>query len=150
MAAMMSAMLRDCRAGDARTSIDASLKHAVQRLAGKLALVFLVSDFHWPLVVLDEVLDMLAGASVVPLVVWDWAETDPPSNGALLSARDAESGARRTLWMRETLRMQWRASVERWRSEINALFGARGLQPFWVQGAFEAEALSRYFLESVA
>jgi uncharacterized protein (DUF58 family) len=150
MAGLMSAMLRDCRASDADTSIDAALKHAVQRLAGKRALVFLVSDFHWPLAVLGEVLDALAGACVVPLVLWDRAETEPPSRGALLSAHDAESGARRTLWMRETLRMQWRAEVERRRSEIKALFDARGIQPFWVQGAFEAEALSRYFLESVA
>jgi uncharacterized protein (DUF58 family) len=150
MAGLMSATLRDCRASDTGTSIDAALKHAVQRLTGKAALVFLVSDFHWPLAALDEVLDALSGTCVVPLVLWDRAETEPPSRGALLSARDAESGARRTLWMRESLRLQWRAAVERRRSEINALFGERGIQPFWVQGAFEAEALSRYFLESVA
>jgi hypothetical protein len=154
MAGSMSALLRECRASDkaavdSDADVGAVLKHTVQRLAGKDALVFLVSDFHWPLQALNEVLDTLVRARVVPLVVWNAAETEPPRSGALLAARDAESGARQTLWLRETLRAQWLAAVTRRRGEIDALFGARGMVPFWIEGAFDAEALSRHFLESV-
>jgi hypothetical protein len=118
-------------------------------LAGKDALVFMVSDFHWPLGPLNEVLDTLVRARVVPLVVWNASETEPPRTGKLLSARDAESGARQTLWLRKTLRTQWRTAVARRRSEIEELFAARGMVPFWVEGGFDAEALSRHFLEAV-
>ncbi|GAA0765762.1 VWA domain-containing protein [Ideonella azotifigens] len=150
MAGLMSGLLRDCRASDTGTSVDAALNHAVGRLAGKRALVFLVSDFHWPLAVLGEVLDTLSGARVVPLVVWNRAETEPPPSGALLTVRDAESGSQRTLWMRDALREQWRTAVANRRAEIDTRFRAREIQPFWVHGAFESEALSRYFLENVA
>ncbi|HSW06554.1 DUF58 domain-containing protein [Aquabacterium sp.] len=158
MAGLMSESLRTCRPSDASDKAAASkagdgaawLKHAVQELAGKSALVFLVSDFHWPLQALGEVLDTLARARVVPLVIWDPAEIEAPRVGRLLSARDAESGAGQTLWLRETLRTQWRAAVTQRRAEIKALFGARGMLPFWIEAAFDAEALSRHFLDAVA
>ncbi len=67
-------------------------------------LIFLVSDFHWPLDRLGAVLDLLAPAYVVPMIVWDRAEIEPPARDALVLLRDAESGARRTLWMRPKLR----------------------------------------------
>ena len=65
------------------------LEDAASRLAGQQGLVFLVSDFHWPLERLSVVLDLLAHASVVPVVVWDPAETEPPVSNALASLRDA-------------------------------------------------------------
>ena len=59
------------------------------RLAGRQGLVFLVSDFHWPLERLGGVLDLLAHAYVVPMIVWDPAETEPPAHNALAALRDS-------------------------------------------------------------
>jgi hypothetical protein len=108
-----------------------------------------VSDFHWPLTRLPSVLDTLTHAYVIPMVVWDQAEIEPPAQGSLLAVDDAETGGRRTLWLRGKTRQDWRDAVARRRTEIKALFDKRGLRPFYVQGAFDAEALSRYFLEAV-
>ena len=124
------------------------LEDAASRLAGQQGLVFLVSDFHWPLERLDIVLDLLAHAGVVPVIVWDPAETEPPSHNALASLRDAESGARRTLWLRPRLRHEWRQAVARRRAEIDSFFAAYSIRPFYVEGAFNADALSRYFFEA--
>jgi hypothetical protein len=124
------------------------LEDAASRLAGQQGLVFLISDFHWPLERLDTVLDLLAHAGVVPVVVWDPAETEPPSHNALASLRDAESGARRTLWLRPRLRQEWRQAVARRRAEIDSFFAAHSIRPFYVEGAFNADALSRYFFEA--
>ncbi len=44
----------------------------------------------------------------------------------------------------------WRNAVAQRRAEIKDLFDKRGMRPFFVQGAFDAEALSRYFLEAAA
>jgi len=123
------------------------LEEAASHLAGQQGLVFLVSDFHWPLEGLSVVLDLLAHAGVVPVVVWDPAEIEPPDSNSLASLRDAESGARRTLWVRPKLRQDWRQAVAQRRSEINGFFASRGVRPFYVEGSFDADALSRYFFE---
>lgn len=131
---------------NAHTPVD-GLEEAASHLAGQQGLVFLVSDFHWPLEGLNGVLDLLAHASVVPVVVWDPAEIEPPESNALASLRDAESGARRTLWVRPKLRQDWREAVTRRRIEINRFFASRAVRPFYIEGSFEADALSRYFFE---
>ena len=124
------------------------LEDAASRLAGQQGLVFLVSDFHWPLERLDMALDLLAHAGVIPVVVWDSAETEPPTQNALASLRDAESGARRTLWLRPRLREEWRRGVEQRRAVIDSFFAAHAIRPFYMEGAFDADALSRYFFEA--
>jgi uncharacterized protein (DUF58 family) len=123
------------------------LMQAVSKLAGRHGLVFIASDFHWPLDAMPAILDMLVHAHVVPMVIWDAAELAPPTSGALLAVHDVESGARRTLWLSERVRAQWREAVVRRRAELASLFGKRGMRPFYVEGAFDGEALSRYFLE---
>jgi uncharacterized protein (DUF58 family) len=127
-----------------------ALQRIASTLAGRQALVFLVSDFHWPLTALPAVLDLLVHAYVVPIVVWDAAEIAPPAGGPLLAVRDAESGARRMLWLSAGARERWHEGVARRRAELSQMFGKRAMQPFYIEGAFDPEAMSRYFLEAVA
>jgi hypothetical protein len=156
MGSIMAAALRDCARRPLhnwprdRGGID-GLEEAAAHLAGQQGLIFLVSDFHWQLHRLNPVLDSLtAHASLVPIVVWDPAETQPPERNALATLRDAESDARRTFWVRPRLRENWRRAVARRRSEIGSFFAANGLRPFYIEGKFDADALSRYFLEANA
>lgn len=132
----------------------AGLRHCAARLAGRRGLVFLVSDFHGMAVeALAELLDLLTPAVVLPVLVWDPAEAAPPEADALLAVSDAETGVRRTLWLRETLRRHWRGAVASRRDELHALFDARALPPFELmdgEGRFDAEALTRHFMECVA
>lgn len=141
---LMASALRHC---DGSAGGIAGLEEAASRLAGHNGLVFLASDFHFALDRLDEVLDLLAPAFIVPMIVLDPAETDPPRTNALLAVQDVETGARRTLWLRPSVRDRWRDSVARRRFELDQLFAARAIRPFRVCGAFEGEALSRYFFE---
>ncbi|MEE9320034.1 MAG: hypothetical protein V3U76_06270 [Granulosicoccus sp.] len=132
---------------DDHDKIISALTACAERAASHRGLVFLVSDFHWPLERLTAVLDRLAHAFVVPIVVWDPAETEPPARGHWLSVRDAESGVQRNLWLRDTTRASWRSNVKRRRDQIESLFSARGLYPFYIEGHFDAEQLSQYFFE---
>ncbi len=141
---LMAAALRQCE-GSAGGST--GLEDAVLRLAGHAGLVFLVSDCQFPLDTLDAALDLLAAAFVVPLIVSDRAEWEPPPATALLAVRDAESGARRTLWLRPSVRARWRDAVAQRRVELDERFEARGIRPLHLRGEFDAEALSRYFFE---
>ncbi|PXW28554.1 DUF58 domain-containing protein [Paraburkholderia caballeronis] len=120
------------------------------RIAGEAGLVFVVSDFHWPLDGLPAALDLLVNACVVPMVVWDDAEVEPPASGALLRVHDAETGAPRTLWLRERTRASWRERVAQRRATLVRAFGQRGIRPFWMNGGFDADRLTQYFEEIAA
>lgn len=150
VANVLATMLRESTSDTAASGSLAGLHRAASTLAGRQALVFLVSDFHWPLVELPAALDLLVHACVVPMVVWDRAEIAPPGGGPLLAVSDAESGGRRTLWLRDSIRERWSGAVVKRRAELANLFGKRGMQPFYVENAFDPEAMSRYFLEAVA
>lgn len=146
---VMAGMLRAARTG--RDGDGAyGLARALRPLAGRPGLVFIASDFHWPLESLPAVLDTLSHASVVPIIVWDTAELEPPDDGRLLAIHDVESGARRTVWLSQRARGAWRQAVARRRAELEALFAKRSIRPFYVVGAFDADALSRYFMEQGA
>lgn len=144
----MAQRLRDCADSSNATREQSGLERTLDRLGGRRGLVFLVSDFHWPTGRIDMALDRLVAARVVPMVIWDRAEIEPPARGKMLSVRDMESGENRTLWLRERVVRQWRANVAKRRSELKTAFGRRGAQPFFVEGTFDAEALSRHFLET--
>lgn len=126
----------------------AGLEQAIQRLAGRSCLIFMISDFHWPLDGLAEVLDSLAKAYVVPMVVWDPAEIQPPASNGILLLNDAESGGERTFWLRPSLRERWRSAVEQRRAELDAVLSSRAIRPFHVCGRFDSDALSQYFFEA--
>jgi hypothetical protein len=143
----MASKLRDC---DSTGGGIEGLGEAALRLAGRQGLVFLASDFHWPLDRLGGVLDLLVRAYVVPLIVWDRAETEPPAHNGLAALRDSESGVRRTLWIRPKVREKWRDAVANRRAALDELFSARAIRPFYVNGAFDGEAMSHYFFEAAA
>jgi uncharacterized protein (DUF58 family) len=147
MGETMGTLLRSSTgaAGDA-----AGLLDAIQHLAGRRGLVFLVSDFHWPLASMSVALDSLVQSFVVPVVIWDAAEIHPPAHDGLAQLRDMESGAQRTLWMRPRMREKWLESTVARRTELNQLFASRGIRPFYVTGHFDGEAMSQYFFEVAA
>jgi uncharacterized protein (DUF58 family) len=157
MGPLMAELLRDCAPQGSHASHasrapsrDNGLRDAATRLAGRACLVFLVSDFHWPLGALPALLDMLPHAWIVPVVLWDRAEVEPPAHNGWMSLVDIESGDMRSMWMRESVRERWRSAVTERRAQINGLFARHGIRPFFNQGAFDHEALSRYFLEMTA
>lgn len=144
---LIAQTLSECRGGAGGMQ---GLADATERLAGRDALIFIASDFHWPLDGLDAVLARLGHAFVVPMVVWDPHETEPPPANGIAAARDAESGGQRTLWMRPALRARWRQAVDDRRAVLQRLFASHSLRAFMLEGRFDSEAMSRYFIEAGA
>ncbi|HEY4369115.1 MAG TPA: hypothetical protein VGN07_17910 [Steroidobacteraceae bacterium] len=147
MGSLMAAMLTSC---EAVTPGSEGLEEVAHHVAGRNGLIFLISDFHWPVDRLGNVLDLLAPSYIVPMVMWDPAELQAPTNDTLMSLRDMESGAHRTLWARPRLRTQWAEAVEQRRKNLGEVFAPRGIRPFYVSGRFDSEAMSRYFFEGTA
>jgi von Willebrand factor type A domain len=105
------------------------------------ALVFLLSDFCFDAALLDEALAALARHDVVPLWV---GSASAPGNG-LLELDDAESGARRTLWMRPSVARRWAAAQAAHRASIEACLARHGRVALPLAAPFDADALSAYF-----
>jgi uncharacterized protein (DUF58 family) len=147
MGSVLAAMLRRC--GSRPGGIEGLLEAATP-LAGRQGLVFLVSDFHWPLDRLNEALDLLGSAWLVPMIVWDPAEIEPPAHDTLAALTDAESGVRRTLWLGAKARGEWREAVARRKAELERAFMVRNIRPFYAHGTFDGEAMSQYFFEATA
>ncbi len=119
---------------------------AADLLAGRRKLIFLISDFHFPLAAAERLVDALAAHDLVPLVLWDATETHEFPRRGLALLEDAESGRRRAVWLRPGLRSRWQAAMAERRLALQRLFLARGVAPLFVGADFSPETLGEYFL----
>lgn len=123
-----------------------ALNEVALHLGKQRALVFLVSDFHFPLERLDGLLDSLTRHDVVPVALWDSAEYERLPNWGLVYVEDPETGEKRRLFMRPSLREKFKEAFAARREALTRLCARRGRAPFFVVDRFDAEALTRYFL----
>jgi uncharacterized protein (DUF58 family) len=114
------------------------------------SLVFLISDFHMPNDLLEEGLSNLLKHYIVPVVLWDAAEYRNLPEFGLANVTDAESGEKRTLFIRKQLREKIIQSFENRREEIYELFMRFDMPPFYVEGDFDPDLMTDYFHQSVA
>ena len=125
---------------DARGLLDAPRHMGRQR-----ALLFLVSDFHLPLALIGAVLDGFSLHEVVPTVLWDPLEFELSAARGLAHVIDPESGHQRLVWWRPALRARWQAAHAQRRAALAALFRSRRLKPLFIEGGYDAEAVTRHF-----
>lgn len=123
------------------------LREASRYVAVRRSLVFLVSDFHLPFALIDEVLASFSRHAVVPIVVWESAEYRQLPALGLAQARDRETGATRTLLFRPQLHERFRVAFAERRRDLTRAFIARGCAPFFLIDRFEANKLTEYFLQ---
>ena len=114
------------------------------------SLVFLVSDFHLPLVQLDALLASLAHHEVVPVLLWDRAEFEPPQHsvgglGRLGVLEDAETGQRRVLWLRRSVRERWQRHMAERRDALATTFRRHRVRPLTLLDGFDADAVTAHF-----
>ncbi len=126
----------------------AGLRDAHRLLRRERSLVFVLSDFHLPLADIEAVLATLAHHEVVPVLLWDRAEFEPPASpgiGRLASLVDAETGQRRLLWLRGSLRERWKRQLQTRREALEALFRRQRLRPLVMLDGFDADAVTAHF-----
>lgn len=121
------------------------LAQAGRRLPGRRCLVFLLSDFHWPL---SQIRDLLAGLSrhdMVPVVLWDEGEALPGASG-LARLADLEGGGQRLMLLRPALRERLAERLRQRRERLVRLFRQFGREPLFLTHGFDADRVTRYFL----
>lgn len=114
------------------------------------SLVFMVSDFHMPLKQLEEALANLLKHHIVPVVLWDADEYTSLPEFGITAVTDPETGIKRTLFLRKEYRDRIIAAFEARREAIYKLFMQFDMPPFFVEGEFDADALTEYFHQFVA
>jgi len=126
----------------------AGLLDAARYLAGKRKLVFLISDFQFPLSETEAILESMSRHDIVPIMVSDSAEDSELPSFGLIDLQDLESGAGKVAFMRPALRRRWHAAAEERRNQLGRLFLRYGRPPFELKDEFDAAALSRHLLET--
>jgi hypothetical protein len=116
-----------------------------RHLGRQRALLFLVSDFHLPPDLIAAVLDGLSAHEVVPTVLWDPLEFTLSATRGLAQVIDPESGRQRLVWWRPSLRSRWEAAHAARRESLLQLFRGRRLKPLFIEGGYDAEAVTRHF-----
>lgn len=119
-------------------------------LSRERSLVLLVSDFHMPLPELEQALGTLLRHHVVPMVLWDGAEYRNLPEFGVASVTDCETGARRTLFLRKSLRERILQSFEERREALEKLFMRCDMPPLFIEDGFEPDDLTEYFYQFVA
>ena len=122
-----------------------ALAAAHRHLGRHRSLVFLVSDFHLPLPEVEAVLASMAHHDLVPVVMWDALEFTLSARAGLAHVVDPESGQRQLVWWRPALREQWRAAQQQRRDALLKLFRSKRLKPLFIEGSFDADAVTRHF-----
>jgi uncharacterized protein (DUF58 family) len=128
----------------------AGLSDVNRFLPRERSLIFLISDFHMPMNELEDSLSLMMQHHVVPIVLWDSSEYKNLPEFGITSVTDCETGEKRTLFLRKDMRANIVASFEARRAEIEALFMKFDMAPFFVEGDFDADALTEYFHQFVA
>ena len=117
---------------------------AAHLLGRARALVFLASDLHLPDATLERLLAALSPHAVVPVVLWDEQEQTLPAAG-FTSVVDAESGARRFLWLRPALRARFEQQVQDRRAAITQRLTRHAIPPLFLTPPFDPDVVSAYF-----
>ena len=115
----------------------------ISRCLGKnRGLVFLISDFHMSLDILEQALNMLSRHHVVPVVLWDVEEYQHLPNFGFSTIIDPETGVQRTLFFRKELRKRFEIAFAARREVLEALFMRYEAPPYLVCKAALLQRLS--------
>lgn len=109
------------------------------------SLVFLVSDFHMPLELLEQSLNMLSRHHVVPVVLWNAGEYRTLPSFGLGTIVDPENGQQRTLFFRSELKQRFMQAFAERREALESLFMRYETPPCFIEDSFDAQVLSDYF-----
>lgn len=108
----------------------AGLIEAAQKLGRRRNLVLVVSDFLLPEEQLASLFDALSGHDIVPIRIVDSRESVGLPSWGLLELTDLETGRRRLVAMRPSLKAEWQRRIEARRSFFRSLAARYGRVPF--------------------
>jgi hypothetical protein len=122
-----------------------SLNHIRCYLPTKRALVFVVSDFHLPVERINQLFALLAGHSVVPVVLWDDTECAAIPDWGIWKVKDLESQNTRTYLLRPSYKRKIVTAFQQRKQRLQQSCRAFAAEPLFIHGAYNADAVTNYF-----
>jgi uncharacterized protein (DUF58 family) len=116
-----------------------------QYLSQNRGLVFWISDFHMPLQLIEEAMNMLSRHQVVPVILWDPKEYKNLPRFGFGTMIDPETGLNRTVFFRESLTEKFQQAFQTRREELEHLFLKFESPPLFMESEYTPEAISNYF-----
>jgi len=123
------------------------LLDAAPLVGSRRCLVFIVSDFHFPLDFTRRLLRAYARHDIVPIVLWDSAEFRHPPAYGLARMRDSETGAERYLLLRPAIRARLIKAFEERRAALDRVFLGFGHTPYFLTDKLDCDDLNRFFMQ---
>ncbi len=142
---MASELSAQIRAFTPKAKNALGLLEAATLLGRQRALVFMVSDFHFPLGQIEALFNALVRHDVVPVVLWDSGEYENLPRFGLVELQDPETGQRRRLFLRPSLLARIRQGFAERRAELTQICIRYGREPFFLLDRFDPDAMTRYF-----
>lgn len=121
------------------------LLEAPRHVSRERALVFLVSDFHFPLEFTRKLAAGFRRHDLVPVVLWDPEEYRHLPAFGLVRLSDPETGAVRTLLMRRGLREGIARAFAARRAALDEIFRETGRPPLYMEHGFHPDRVTDYF-----
>lgn len=119
-------------------------------LAGRRKLVFVISDFYLPFDLIEGVFEALSEHDVIPIVLRDPREAQDLPRYGIVTLTDLESGRRRLLAMRPSLRAAWLREEAAHAKALRALAMRYGRPPFQVLGQLDWDRFGAYLMGEAA
>lgn len=126
-----------------RSSI-AGLPEAASLVGTRRGLVFLVSDFLMADGLLTETFERLSRHDVIPIALYDSAEIEALPDWGLMELDDLETGRRRLVVLRPSVKDAWRRRIEARRSDFRNTARRFGREPFEVTDRIEWDRLAAH------
>lgn len=132
------------------TGTSTGLLQATPYLPASRSLVFLLSDCHFPLPQLGQVLESLQGHDVIPLILWNRDEYTHLPEWGLMSFQDMENNQTRTLFMRPALRRKIISAYQQRQHDLKHRFRAFGIEPLFITEAYSTRDINCYLQQRTA
>lgn len=116
-----------------------------QYLSQNRGLVFWISDFHMPLPLIEEALNMMSRHQVIPVVLWDPMEYRNLPKFGFGTMIDPETGMRRTVFFREALTEKFKAAFAQRQATLEHLFLKFEYPPLFMESAYTPAVITHYF-----
>lgn len=121
------------------------LIEGIKLLPRRRALVFVISDFHFPLSFAETLVRALGTHDGVPVILSDSAERVPSPRWGLGRVKDLESGSERMLLLRPELTKRAQEEDAARRASLRHLMMGLGCRPLWIENGFDPQLFNRHF-----
>lgn len=123
----------------------AGILEVAQYLSMNKGLVFWISDFHMPLELIEEALNMMSRHQVVPVMLWDDQEYRKLPKFGFGTMIDPETGLNRTIFFREAIRSKFLTAFSERKQALESLFLKFEAPALHIPSHYKPETMTHYF-----